>query len=382
MQYLFQLGHTTKLAQYELDNLLRLDGIKYAKSFVSPDLVLIETKSELDGVRLIERLGGSVRCAQVLLTRKDLSELLEQIVWELSRSTDQKRVEFGLSLIGDIDQNSSKLSQEIKQKLQQRKRPSRFVDSKSGLIQPIILKTQSVTEFILIRQDAGYILAKTIAVSDVQSWQQRDRDRPAVDAESGILPPKVARMMCNLALSSSQPDQIILDPFCGSGTIMMESLMLGHRVVGSDISAKAVADTQENLSWLESTYPNIGQWLVQEADISNLSLENLGGEKFDAVVTETYLGPSRFEYKQIPEVISELLPLYKKTLDQLKLFLKPKGRLVIAFPQFENKIESAKLHQILIDTSRETGYTQPIKPVLYGQRVARVKRLIYTFELA
>jgi len=48
--------------------------------------------------------------------------------------------------------------------------------------------------------------------------------------------PKLARCMVNLA--RSRPGELVLDPFCGTGSILIEAGLLGCRILGSDINAK------------------------------------------------------------------------------------------------------------------------------------------------
>lgn len=44
-----------------------------------------------------------------------------------------------------------------------------------------------------------------------------------------------------LVLGLSQPRQVVLDPFCGSGTVVIEAALAGRRAAGSDVNPLAVA---------------------------------------------------------------------------------------------------------------------------------------------
>ena len=48
--------------------------------------------------------------------------------------------------------------------------------------------------------------------------------------------PKLARCMVNLA--RARPGELVLDPFCGTGSILIEAALMGCRVVGADISPR------------------------------------------------------------------------------------------------------------------------------------------------
>ncbi len=49
--------------------------------------------------------------------------------------------------------------------------------------------------------------------------------------------PPVARALIE---RYSKPGELVLDPFCGSGTLMVEAVTLGRNAVGSDIDPIAV----------------------------------------------------------------------------------------------------------------------------------------------
>src|SRR5205823_3602162 len=91
------------------------------------------------------------------------------------------------------------------------------------------------------------------AVQPFEQFSARDFGRPGRDDLSGMLPPKLAIIMINLAANDTI--SVLLDPFCGSGTILSEALLLGYKnLIGSDISEKAVADTKTNLDWIANKF--------------------------------------------------------------------------------------------------------------------------------
>lgn len=59
------------------------------------------------------------------------------------------------------------------------------------------------------------------------------------------LQPKLAGCMVNLTRIS--PGELLLDPFCGSGSILLEAGLLGCRTVGSDIQSLMVEGSRTNL---------------------------------------------------------------------------------------------------------------------------------------
>lgn len=77
--------------------------------------------------------------------------------------------------------------------------------------------------------------------------------RPAQSPHS--LHPKLARSMVNL--SGAIGRDIILDPFCGVGSILMEASLLGIPCIGIDIMYKWVSGASLNLTWLEDQYSDL-----------------------------------------------------------------------------------------------------------------------------
>jgi len=63
-------------------------------------------------------------------------------------------------------------------------------------------------------------------------------------SQSGTLAPEIARLLVNL----SQAEKEILDPFMGTGSILIEAKWLGLNCIGFDIDDKMIEKTRTNLS--------------------------------------------------------------------------------------------------------------------------------------
>ena len=90
---------------------------------------------------------------------------------------------------------------------------------------------------------------KVIGVQDIDAYAKRDQARPARDAKVGMLPPKLAQILINLC-GPLKADAVVLDPFCGTGVVLQEALLMGYRAYGTDISERMVEYTEKNLEWL------------------------------------------------------------------------------------------------------------------------------------
>lgn len=280
--------------------------------------------------------GGLVKVAEIF----DSS-----IVDELSENKKPgERIIFGISGEGPDPR-------EIKEELESRGYKARFILPKDGVeLSSVVVAKQQVEEIYLI----GDLKAKTIWVQDFEEWSRRDYGRPEVEAHIGMLPPKVARMMVNIAGGGT-----ILDPFCGVGTILAEAYSTNHQIFGSDISSDQLAKTKKNLDWLGAKYQ-----LFRE-DARKIS-QKLAPNCVSSVVTEPYLGPD--DPKKLAELYSSCLADWQKVL-------KPGGKVVMAMPFLVDP------DHIGIDKVKIMGYSVSSGPLPYFRPRAVVKRYIYVLTL-
>lgn len=136
--------------------------------------------------------------------------------------------------------------------------------------------------------------------------------------------PKLARALVNL--SRVKKGQTLLDPFCGTGGILIEAGLIGCELKGNDINKKMIEKTKTNLKTF-----NLKAELTQK---DALELKT----NADAIVTDLPYG--RGSYHNI-----NLNELYKKFLEKAYTLLKPDKYLVAVFPQrlkFKTKLKIIK----------------------------------------
>ncbi len=300
-----------------------------------------------DPKQLIARLGGTIKIGLELFTNLSESELLLAAAKELTAVTG--KIHFGISVYDDMSPPRQTAAQignwgkKIKQTLKSSDRSVRHVFNYEPILSSVTVTKNGLcgrgVEFLIRKNNGRFDLAKTVAVQPFEEFATRDFGRPGRDDLSGMLPPKLAMMMINLA----QPkiDSILLDPFCGSGTIVSEAALLGYRhIMGTDISEKAIADSQTNFNWLKKQNPNItAEPQLMIADAQNLS-SKITPQSIDAVITEPYLGKPLTGQEtelQITEQAQTLKKLYITALKQIKSVLKSSGTIVFIVPRFKHK---------------------------------------------
>jgi tRNA (guanine10-N2)-dimethyltransferase len=232
-------------------------------------------------------------------------------------------------------------------------------------------------ELVFIRSGEQTIVAQTVKVQDIEAYTRRDRQRPKRDAKVGMLPPKLAQILINLAagqlpedklesicdIPAGQPiprpilDQTVLDPFCGTGVILQEALLMGYGIYGSDLEPRMVDYSTQNLEWLNGLYalPDT-DYRLEAADATGASWS----QPFDFVAAETYLGRP-FTTRPTPEILAQTISdcnlIIKKFLRNIHGQIKPDTRLCLAVPAWQTGPGRFK-HLPLIDQIGDLGYNR------------------------
>jgi len=347
--------------------------------------------------KFLDSLAGTVKVAQVLTeVQPSKEEIISFLVAQLS---SVERCEFGLSWYGPkIPRWLMPVGLSVKNQLKNESRHVRFVTSRTPTLSSVVVKKNKLLppngyEFFLLPQGEKIIIGRTIWVQDFEAWSQRDYGRPARDARVGMLPPKLARIMINLA--EAREGAGILDPFCGSGTVLQEAAILGYRhLVGVDADSNGVTRTRENFVWLKKQYQQIPEPALMVADISRLP-SVLNNSTYDAIVTEPYLGPplrGRENINRLEQIRQELTEFYKNTIKVLSLMVKPGGRIVMVWPVLQAGkeylplplINEIKLHGLelveMLPKQIPNGWRNNRSTLWYARPDARVIREIVVLQ--
>lgn len=381
---LFFFGRTPDLSFAELTVFTHVD------TRLAPDIVRVAGPFHLDGNQVsdtacISVLGGTIKIAEELIQGTSFSsDQLSEIL--LSESHSGKLI-FGLSGYGVSSAILRELSIDVKKLLSTRLNHVRFILPKDGnVVSSVAIAKENVTELVIVKTGETYVIGKTTAVQPFEAWNVRDYGRPYSDPKSGMLPPKVARMIVNIALGRDCRGKTLFDPFCGMGTICAEAMMRGVNVVGCDIDSDTVTKAKKNMAWLAHTckLKTTSRLFVGDATHSDDSVDH---GTIDAIVTEPYLGSSQFgegkisNPEEIRNIVRGLEKLYIGSFKSWRFILKPSGIMVIALPAFTigKTVYSVKK---VIDTCENYGYTKVLGPIVYARLQAIVQRNFYLLKLS
>lgn len=282
----------------------------------------------------IERLGGTLKAGRVVaeLSGGDWRKASMKLVQAYAQawSNREGKITLGISAYGFAvsERDVQKTGIILKGKLKDKNVSLRLVPNAEPALNTATSHhnklglSDNKVELLVVRSKTGkIIIAESTGSQNITSLARRDQERPKRDAFVGMLPPKLAQIMINLATnpstlqSSSRSGRplaeplttptalaeasgedketngkgirpTILDPFCGTGVLLQEALLLGYNVYGTDLSDKMIDYSRINLDWIKTVSHANGSYVVTQDDAMTASWQ----QPIDAVACETYLG--------------------------------------------------------------------------------------------
>lgn len=251
-------------------------------------------------------------------------------------------------------------------------------------------------ELLVVRNRNGkIIIAESTGAQNITAYAKRDQGRPKRDAFVGMLPPKLAQIIINLAVGSTvkSPGSLssetsaarasrgagalaetrreavsedmtderanttkrLLDPFCGTGVVLQEASLQGFRVYGTDLSDKMIEYSRQNLDWLANTHRIDVDSIIEQGDAMNHQWSDVIG----AVACEGYLGQP-FSAPPSPAKLAEVRKncnyIMSEFLRNIGKQLAPGTPLCIAVPAWKS-IDGSFTHLPLTSQLESLGYT-------------------------
>jgi hypothetical protein len=380
MQSLMVLGRQPSLGLAELESIYGDDKLR----LVGKDCVVVDVDPCL---LAFKRLGGSIKFCKILTTLdtnkwSDVEAFLIKVSPQQIASMPEGKMHLGLSLhgfnLGPKQILASGLK--IKKVLTPTGRSVRLVPNLEATLSSAQVHHNKLTEptgweLVIIKDNNQTIIAQTVMVQDIGSYTKRDRFRPKRDAKVGMLPPKLAQIIINLAVGKLPEDELksicdipadqitpppklsqtILDPFCGTGVIIQEALLMGYSAIGSDLDQRMVDYSKDNIEWLKQNYSLPDN--PYKLDTGNATTYKWL-DKFEFVASELYLGNPLSQvpndYK-LDKIINETNPIVINFLKNIHAQTKPGVRFAIAIPAWQVAKDKFK-HLPLIDQIGDLGY--------------------------
>ena len=250
------------------------------------------------------------------------------------------------------------------------------------LLSEQVLKREAL-DVIAFPYHGGFGMGPTAWVPDSASMRQRGTRKPAPHPDIA-LSPRLARTLVNLA--GLRPGQTVLDPFCGSGTILIEAYTKSLRCLGLDSRTSRVQEARENLRWSAGGFADRG-YDIRKGDARELP-RLLRGTRVDGIVTEPLLLPrldARPKTSTAQTMVSESAEVYNDALAAMSESIRPDGRIVVVVPVVQTMdgdevtltLEGRKLGLRLFQPG-PVGFEYPIR--LSFESTRWIRRAVYVFE--
>jgi tRNA G10 N-methylase Trm11 len=363
---LFISGKNWTISLAELIAYLEARESKFKIHYFSREFFVLDLEENLDAAAM-EDLGGTIKIGEAKTTlptetvkeaflkrNKQAQKQITQILTQSSIPTSMtpNKILFGVSLYFTDNSFSPVIGRmhrfvgsSIKNALTSLGKKTNFMGfsaqrKQAQLSHVEVLKKQLVenkAEMLFCIGKTETWIGTTVAVHNPFEFQKRDIQKPNQRVIFAI-PPRLARMMVNL--STCKAEKVLLDPFCGVGTILQEALLEGASVVGTDVNPWCVKSAEENLEWLAREY-SLGRadFRILQGDVGAMA-PKVGLESVDCIVSEPDLGPALREIPTVPyaqKIIDKLKPLFFVFIQEAYRVLKPNGRLVLVTPYIKTR---------------------------------------------
>jgi tRNA (guanine10-N2)-dimethyltransferase len=164
---------------------------------------------------------------------------------------------------------------------------------------------------VLITDNKIYVGLKIAEIDRSKYEERKVQNRPFFSPIS--LHPKLARALVNI--STIKKGEILLDPFCGTGGILIEAGLIGVKIIGSDIEEKMINGCRKTLDFYKIN--NYKLFCSDIGDVHKLI------SKVDAIVTDLPYGKSTTTKGEKMDL------LYERAFESMSKLIKDKKFAVI-----------------------------------------------------
>lgn len=323
------------------------------------------------------RIGGSIRLAEPLtsLPHGKWADIGRKVVKLLPSFLDELplegKIKIGLSSYGlQVSTNDLlRTGLEFKKAAKKAARSVRVVPNTDLTLNTAQVIHNKLTdelglEILFIDNGDAILLAKTLIIQNIDSYAHRDQARPKRDSFVGMLPPKLAQTIVNLGVADAKPrdDFFVLDPFCGTGVVLQEALLMGFGAYGSDINQKMIDYTAANLEWLNDYAAQEGRNPISQ----NINLEvgdatnHAWTHPVSAIACEGYLGHPLTHWPtsdKLHDIISTCDIIANKFLTSIAMQIPSGTRLCVGLPAWQAP-NGQTYHLPTLDQIENLGYNR------------------------
>jgi len=315
------------LPKAELLSRLQTLEIKYEILNEYPGVIELEVDTNKE--KIIE-LGSHLGYTHEILTTIDkttpeeIQKSIEKIDWaEIIQDTFKVRVK----RMGNGDVDKDKIERNIGGYIQDKCKMPVSLDNATHTIKLVYTNPKTVTNEFKEERVVGYnkiIITELLIEQDKKHFfDNKPHKRPYF--HPGSMSPKLALCMVNLA--HTKEGDIVLDPFCGTGGILIEAGALNTTLIASDLERCMYEGTKLNLA-----HEGFENFKVYWEDVRKLEID----ETVDAVAMDPPYGISTTLGGE------DTKKLYTEALIAIEKHLKDDGYICMASPHYIDMYEVAE----------------------------------------
>ena len=281
-----------ELAIDEVTAIVKMND-RFAKIKIISNLVIIQSKTNAN--KISDRLTFVKTSGQIL--RKMSGLFLDQENFQVLKNT--KTFVCRVINLSSNQFNTSELENSMGDMI------SKFTNAKVKLENP------DITVYLIFTNEENFF-------GFTEKIKERKRPKK-IKKYPHELDWKLTRVMINL--TGLKKGQTLCDPFCGTGTTLLESESMGINAIGIDFDQKMCEISRENLKI------NGYKSKILKSDFQELVKIS---EKFDAIVTDLPYGRSSKISEKPEDILKRLIsimPKHKKIAIMFKKELDPKMKL-------------------------------------------------------
>jgi len=303
MKYLIEFAKEYQtLLKSEVISCLESESITYNILLENDDVIIFESNTESEKIRNFANRVSSIYYVDKFLFESSID--INNIYNTAIKNSIKNRGSIAIK----YKNRSKKInSQEIIKTLASVYTKNRTVN----------LRNPDIEVRCIITDDRIYVGLKLYQIDRQQFEKRKVQFRPFFSPIS--LHPKIARALVNL--SCVKKNQTLLDPFCGTGGLLLEAGLIGIKVVGSDVEKKMIDGCKNTLEFY-----NIINYSLFCSDIGKIDnfISNV-----DAVVTDLPYGKSTTTKGETKK------DLYKRAYENISKVMKKNARAVIGLSDKE-----------------------------------------------
>lgn len=323
--YAVIFGNNNKISLLEFFSVFR-DKLEILSEVITVEnkFIVFNVNNEAEIENAFKELAGAIRLVKIEETTQYSLPFLETLP-----TIFDKRFNYAISSVGIDSDEKNIVFEYLKSKLKEDGFKANYKNEGNKFPSPnkyFSWNLEKGFEYVILRNEDTYYGGFSILAANTDELREFDIDRPARRFTHGTSP-KLVKMMVNI-LNPLENEKVV-DPFCGTGTFLLELIRKNIDVVGIDNDPELINDTERNIEWAQDVFETDSDIQIIEGDSQNTDF------LADHCIFEPYMGPflrSIPTKRQAEDIAKDLEKLYSNVFKNLNKNLVGNGKVVCILP--------------------------------------------------